>query len=683
MTTQSPLFIPKHKGAPGPEAFDALRSQGIALIQELAGSVWTDYNAHDPGVTILEQLCYALTDLFYRLDFPVEDFLAGAGGTIDWARQGLLTPESAFPCRPATASDYRAAILAQVPGLENAWVEAVEDQGAPTGLYRVRLRLRNTLRASDDANSRETQIRERVQQVFAQIRNLCEDLAAIDFVPTSDYVLTAQVSIREDADPAEILARIYLSCRTALAGPATFLPYDRAVSAGIAPEEIFRGPFTSSGMIERDGGAPERNCTTADILAGISAIDGVEGVRSLAQLDSAPGMKSLYWPKNDHDIGVELFVGNRPAKVSLHELTMRYGELDISSRGSSYEPSGIAAILPPPRGEARSFADYQSVQYQFPAIYGLGPYGIVESEGAERKAQSEQLQAYLLMFDQPMADFLAGLNNLRQLYSATPDPEKTYFSQLLDETAFPGIDGLNARSIGKSKANYNAGVLDGFLKTYPHDDRAKRLLDYLLALYGERFQDDCLRRSAKAESEEEQEALVQGRIAYLDEIAALTRDRGAAADLLKAPGLDNRSGLEAKLSHLLGFHKTEQSGQSGLRLVEHNLLQPFGGATVDPSRRFRVSLLLRTDHTQAVSQEVFRDLAAQAVEAACPAHIQAELVWLEETAMRRFDGLYQTWWSSFLAARNGGGQDFRKVDEKARALESFLRQRHGKEQGAE
>jgi hypothetical protein len=273
------------------------------------------------------------------------------------------------------------------------------------------------------------------------------------------------------------------------------------------------------------------------------------------------------------------------------------------------------------------------------------------------------------MFEQPMADFLAGLNNLRQLYSAAPDPDKTYFAQLLDETEFPGIDGLNARSNGKTKGNYNAKVLDGFLRTYPHDDRAKRLLDYLLALYGERFQDDCLRRSAKAETEEEQEALVQGRIAYLNEIAALTRDRGAAADLLKARGPDNRSGLEAKLSHLLGFHENE------LRLVEHNLLQPSGTATVDPWRRFRISLLIPTGHTQAVSQEVFRDLAAQAVEAACPAHIHAELIWLEETAMRRFDGLYQAWW----AARDGAGQDFRKIDSSARALENFLNQRQGAE----
>jgi hypothetical protein len=49
--------------------FDALRKAGIAMLQELCGEKWTDYNLHDPGVTILEQLCYGITDLAYRSEF--------------------------------------------------------------------------------------------------------------------------------------------------------------------------------------------------------------------------------------------------------------------------------------------------------------------------------------------------------------------------------------------------------------------------------------------------------------------------------------------------------------------------------------------------------------------------------------------------------------------------------------
>lgn len=681
MTGPNSMLIPRRKGAPGPEAFDTLRAEGIAHIQDLAGSVWTDYNAHDPGVTILEQLCFALTDLFYRADFPVEDILTGPEGAIDWNRQGLLPPEDVFPCRPTTAFDYRAAILADVPEVENAWVDLVEEAGRPTGLYRIRLRLRSDFETSGDVERRQTQAREKVRQVFLRARNLCEDLISIDFVPTSEYRLAAQVTIRQDADPADILARIYLCCQMVLAGPATFQPYDRAVSAGVAPEEMFRGPFTRSGMIEGDGAPPDRDCTTADILSRISAMDGVEGVRAVAPLDTSPGMKSLHWPQSDADIGVKLFVGSRPAKVTLHELTMRYRELDFTSRGATYMPSGIAAILPRPVGQARPFADYQSVQYLFPAIYGLGPNGIEPSEGAKRKAQSEQLRAYLLMFDQPMADCLAGLNNLRQLYSTELNINQTYFAQVLDEDAFPGIGGLSG--------DYGAAELNGLLGHYPHGDRSKRLLDYLLALYGESFQDDYLRHSAKAETPKEEVALIEARIAYLGNIAAVTRDRGAAPDLRRPPGPDNRSGLETKLSHLLGFYKNEQAGHPGVRLVEHSLLRPVG-ATVEPSRRFHISLLFPSEGAHVSAGGSFHDLAAQAVLTACPAHIHADLIWLDDAEMRRFEGLYQAWWGAYRDAErlwlHRPEQEppvHRKADERARALEGFLRQRRRREKGAE
>ena len=53
-----------------------LRRQGIKHIARLGSSLWTDYNTHDPGITILEQLCYALTDLGYRINHSLPDILA-------------------------------------------------------------------------------------------------------------------------------------------------------------------------------------------------------------------------------------------------------------------------------------------------------------------------------------------------------------------------------------------------------------------------------------------------------------------------------------------------------------------------------------------------------------------------------------------------------------------------------
>ncbi|MBP9083104.1 MAG: hypothetical protein KBH11_08505, partial [Bacteroidia bacterium] len=59
--------------------FKYLRQFAMESIQELSGSAWTNLNPSDPGVTILEQACYALTELGYCSSFPIEDILTESG----------------------------------------------------------------------------------------------------------------------------------------------------------------------------------------------------------------------------------------------------------------------------------------------------------------------------------------------------------------------------------------------------------------------------------------------------------------------------------------------------------------------------------------------------------------------------------------------------------------------------
>lgn len=54
---------------PKSQDFESLKAEGLAYIQQYGGKDWTNLNASDPGVTILEQVCYALTELGYCNDF--------------------------------------------------------------------------------------------------------------------------------------------------------------------------------------------------------------------------------------------------------------------------------------------------------------------------------------------------------------------------------------------------------------------------------------------------------------------------------------------------------------------------------------------------------------------------------------------------------------------------------------
>ena len=46
----------------------ALREKGISFIQQYSGTEWTDHNIHDPGITILEQICLAIADITYQTE---------------------------------------------------------------------------------------------------------------------------------------------------------------------------------------------------------------------------------------------------------------------------------------------------------------------------------------------------------------------------------------------------------------------------------------------------------------------------------------------------------------------------------------------------------------------------------------------------------------------------------------
>ena len=95
--------------------FSELRERGLEYIQELSGDVWTDYNAHDPGVTILEQLCYALTDSAFRMSLPVNDLLVpGENLPVNANANAFFPPSAILSSHPVTIQDYRKLIIQMV-----------------------------------------------------------------------------------------------------------------------------------------------------------------------------------------------------------------------------------------------------------------------------------------------------------------------------------------------------------------------------------------------------------------------------------------------------------------------------------------------------------------------------------------------------------------------------------------
>ena len=122
-----PIVIDKNKSLLSSQDYAFLREKGIEYIQTLSGKLWTDHNLHDPGITTLEILCYALTDLGYRTGFDIKDLLVSATGAIAPPEiSGLFPAHEVLTNHPLTLNDYRRLLL-KIEGVRNAWFDPMID----------------------------------------------------------------------------------------------------------------------------------------------------------------------------------------------------------------------------------------------------------------------------------------------------------------------------------------------------------------------------------------------------------------------------------------------------------------------------------------------------------------------------------------------------------------------------
>ena len=571
-------FIKRHPTGRRPDSFEELRRQGIELAQGFCGELWTDFNLHDPGVTILEQLSYAITDLIYRADLPTADLLSGEAG-IDYRRQALYAPELIFPCRPTTGLDYRKALLDAVSELDNCWLLPVrEASGECSGLYRILLKLDQTM-----PQSQREAAAAKVERWLYQHRNLGEDLAEIVFQQELEYELCARIEVSSARRPVEILAEIYFNCARRIAGSVQFQDYAEAQRADRSLEEVFDGPFTRHGLLQ-DGELLEQSgdFPVSALYAAVSGVAGVDRIDSLyVERDNEPCYDAieckdpvqalkLRIPQQVGEVKVELTVNGRVMPVALEELRVRIEELNFRYYSSRTVTQELSMLYRLPEGSARPVTEYFSIQNQFPANYGIGSYGVPDSAAPHVKARAKQLKAYLLIFEQFMVNYLANLQALPELFSIDKGRRASYASMALSERQISGLAELYPADPAATLARIVSEFDD-------YHGRKNRLLDYLLALYGESFSQHSLRHfNYYHPPQEVEQRIIDNKIDFLQAVVELGRDRAAAANYR---GTDrqtqSRSGLQRRVGLLLDFPQSDGFSlaaalhKAGLKLMPH------------------------------------------------------------------------------------------------------------------
>ncbi len=147
--------------------YNRLLEKMLALLEQLCGNRWTDFNTHDPGVTITEVLNYALYELDYQCNFAFETYLGiPEGDEAGYRSKGLFPGVELLAPSVITTEDYKQLITAEFPEVEECTLQLDEKL-----CYHI------TVWAKTAENSEE--FGEKISQLYHSHRNLGERLGEV------------------------------------------------------------------------------------------------------------------------------------------------------------------------------------------------------------------------------------------------------------------------------------------------------------------------------------------------------------------------------------------------------------------------------------------------------------------------------------------------------------------------
>lgn len=560
-----PKFIHKENYSSLSLNYDELLKQGIEFIQQFSGNQWSDYNYHDPGITFLEQICYALTDLGYKANFPIEDILLANTDKFDLENNNLLIPpEKIFPSSPLTSLDYRKVIIDQEDNVKNAWVDPIKDNVLGIlGIYDVLIQLKDGLN--------EVQIESsilNIESILMENRSLATDFNSIIILKEDIISISGDITINSFVLGESVLAEIYHKIDLKLNKDLKFYEYEDLLQEENY-DSLFSGPIQKNRFIKEEELKRKTNeIYQYEIKEIIQSIEGVIAVDNLIiykngikmyndiipfDYNSYPSLDKNYYDSNTDRLK---FKRNETLyDIDATILTQLYDSISLNEKKPYFKGYKSKKIVKSGRFNQKEIEHYYSIQNELPSIYGLKEFELPSKSSPLRKSQANQLKGYLLLIEQMMANYLSQLVNLRNLFSINVDENslKTFYNQIPTEIG----------EINKLIENKNDTFLK-FINTISESEnvlikRKNQIIDHLLSRFGEIFDSSLLSKLNANIFDDltEHEIQVQSlksKLNYSKAIVHLGRNRIKAFNYKKDHSSENNiSGLRQRLSLLLNI----------------------------------------------------------------------------------------------------------------------------------
>ncbi len=275
--------------------YNELKKVGLEYIQKVSGKIWTDHNAHDPGITILEQLCYALVDLGFRTSFNIKDILTKNGTNVPATEEAMIPAHEILSSSPISIDDYRKMILENFRGkIRNIWfstttrpivinkINGREDVDKNiVGYYDCKVELTKKF-----SKIEEKEIGDNVLALLRQNRNVCEGFNTVTFLGHEEVGINAQIVLERETDYNSITHEIEKRLYDYISPEMPYYSYEEMAAKGKSVDDIFLGsiPLPGNGFIDRDDLdklEQRRSLYISDVKNLVLSIDGVKSIKHL------------------------------------------------------------------------------------------------------------------------------------------------------------------------------------------------------------------------------------------------------------------------------------------------------------------------------------------------------------------------------------------------------------------
>jgi uncharacterized protein len=600
------VTISKQKPASSALDYAFLRAEGMKWIEKYSSDLWTDYNTHDPGITIMELLSYAITDLGYRTSFPLKDILSVSGNNEDNFKSQFYSAKEILPVRPVSDIDLRKLFI-DIDGIRNAWLLKADEslfvdlknehitaakpdhdkfyQFSVNGIYDVKVELDMKASDGDEWNDeKRRKVFDDLRQYFHKHRNLCEDLRNIELVEEQKIRICADVEIQPSANAFEVYAEIlyqvqnYLSPDVKQYTLSEMRKLKKANGEPYRTDEIFNGPVLKYGFIpdeEVKKSGLKRKIFLSDIISILMDVEHVIAVREV-KFNFCNDEKEI---KNEWVLCIDK--GKKPGvcldKMALHfykdvvpvnankqkaiDLFMQKMEEDrLAKKDKNYGDHKYE------KGVDRNVNTYRSLRHDLPLVYGVSDHGLPSHADVERRSQAKQLKAYLVFFDQLLGNYFSQLHHVKDLLRLEKPvtdvvmPNSYFYQKLTDIGETENIIDIEEKKKKEIIINTDdyanpGGTLAGIVSNFEKDtNRLNRFTDHLLSRFAEQFTDYAIQLYTLSDNVSESE-LLAAKIQLLNEYPDLSKNRSAGYNYTEAPVWDseNVSGLEHRICRLLGI----------------------------------------------------------------------------------------------------------------------------------